>query len=98
MQLIQEASGKDVTYLDIPILQLIIDFKWETYTKAYFMIEFIKAIIFVVTFLIDLILVSPEGFQIKNSYEYWTACIVTRSICIVYMIDFAFHEFIQLRA
>ena len=36
MELIQEASVKDITYLDILVLQIITDFKWIAYTRAFF--------------------------------------------------------------
>lgn len=63
MLLIQEAATKDVTYLDIPTLQNVINFKWYAYTKDFFLIDFIKTLIFLVSFIVDIINISPEGYD-----------------------------------
>lgn len=96
MQQILQAANKDITYLDIPILQAVIDFKWNAYTREFFVIDFIKTIIFVMSFIIDIITLSPEGWK-EDSNDYFIACVVTRSICGVYMIDFFINEMRQLK-
>ena len=37
IQLFDELSDKDITYLDIELLQVIIRFKWDKYTYKYFL-------------------------------------------------------------
>lgn len=92
MLLIQAASEKDIHYLDISLLQTVIDFKWESYTKAFFLIQFIKTIVFIASFILDLLIMSPDGF-IEGTHQYFVGSVVTRAICTICLIDFTYYEF-----
>lgn len=59
------------------------------------MIDLIKTVVFVLSFIIDIITLSPEGWE-EDSYDYFIACVVTRSICGAYMVDFFINEMRQL--
>lgn len=37
---LQRIAALDVTYLDIPVLQAIVKFKWDAYTRSYLMRHF----------------------------------------------------------
>lgn len=74
---------------------MVIDFKWEAYTKVFFVKDLIKTIIFITSFIIDIITLSPDGWE-EDSNDYFIACVVTRSICGVYMLDFFFNECRQI--
>jgi hypothetical protein len=66
---------------------LIIDFKWETYTKSYYLLQFLKQIVFIVCFLTDITILGPDGY-IKGSDEYIKGNIATRTICLACVSDF----------
>ena len=94
MRVIQEISLSDITILDIPVLQAVINFKWDAYTKAHFVLYLVKTVIFMTCFIIDIIALSPDGFQDEPSQVLHTS-IVTRSICGIYMLDFIRSEIQQ---
>lgn len=52
--LILKASDRDITYLEITSLQKVIDFKWASYTKAFFLWRFGVLGLFIAGFLLDL--------------------------------------------
>lgn len=60
MLLIKEASDKDITFLEIPVIQMVINFKWKQYTEGFFMWQFSKLIVFIISFIADIILISPD--------------------------------------
>ena len=54
-KLVQQASDKDVTCLEIETLQTVIDYKWVKYTKGFFIKRFFLHLFFIFWLLIDLV-------------------------------------------
>lgn len=96
MKLIQEASNNDLSFLEIPVIQMVINFKWQHYTKGYFMWQLAKNLIFLASFILDLIFMNPKGLD-EGSHESMVGSIVTRSICGVIMLDHLHYEVKQLK-
>lgn len=92
MYLLSLVSQRDLAYLEIPILQTIITFKWLTYTRGYFMRQFIKALIFAVSFILDISLVNCNdpiySYEVEPD-SYLGAAIALRVICGAYILDLA---------
>lgn len=98
MQLIMKAADRDIRYLTIKVLQQIIAFKWHTYTKRFFIYQLILLGIFVVSFLIDIILMGPpDGGLDSSGTQYLIGAIVTRSICFLLILWFSYYEVRQMR-
>ena len=76
IQLFEELSDNDITYLDIELLQVIIDFKWNNYTLNYFQKSFVLWLIFILSLLID-IGFGIKKFQLENDYAFY----ISRGIC-----------------
>lgn len=51
---LQEASSKDISYLEVEVLQTIIKHKWSTYTQNYYLYQCIYMVVFIVFFVGDL--------------------------------------------
>jgi Ion transport protein len=98
MQLISKVSQRDLAYLEIPVLQAIINFKWHAYTKRFFVRQFLKTLLFIGSLIADIIFVSPRGFDPSDTGPYMRAQIVTRVICLMYIADFTKQEVKQLLA
>ena len=90
MQL-KDVSDRDVTYMDIPCIQAVIDFKWNTYTFWYFSYKFILLLMFVKSLLVDL-LICNNSFM-ENTIK---CQIASRSVCGVVISYFFFYEIRQL--
>jgi hypothetical protein len=60
MYLLSLVSGRDLGYLDVPLLQTVISFKWEAYTRGYFMGHFIKALVFILALVLDVTLTTDS--------------------------------------
>lgn len=67
------------------------------YTKPFFIWQFIKLLIFMSSFIVDIALMSPDfGFETDETF-YITGAIITRTICCIYMLDFIQHEIREFR-
>lgn len=98
MQLVQENSNKDVTFLEIPVIQMVVNFKWLKYTEEFFMWQFAKTIIFIISFLADVIVMSPDGgIEDAESGHYIASVVISRLVCCLIMVDHLIYEVKQLR-
>lgn len=91
MALIQEYSDRDITFLEIPVIQMVINFKWTRYTEGYFLAQFYKTILFLLSFVLDIIIQTPEEV-IVDGLTYFIITVVSRAICALVMLDHAFYE------
>ena len=57
---IDEITDNDITYLDIPAVMTIIDFKWDTYVFWYYAKQFAVFIFFVAALLVDLLICESQ--------------------------------------
>ena len=95
MYLLSLVSHRDLAYLEIPLLQTIITFKWLTYTKSYFMKQFLISLAFSIAFILDIALVSgttPEYNLDDSPDNYLAVSITLRVICGIYSRDLAWGE------
>ena len=60
INLVKSSSDKDITVLDIEAVQLVVQFKWKTYTRGYFFRRFLEALMFFISFIIDIIYTESE--------------------------------------
>jgi hypothetical protein len=78
---------------------MVVDFKWQKYTEEFFMFQFAKTIIFMASFLADIIIMSPEdGIEDPESGHYIASAIISRIVCSIIMIDHLLYEIKQLRS
>jgi hypothetical protein len=59
------------------------------------MYQFFKTIIFLLSFIVDIIVISPDGLD-SETLEYFIVCIASRAICFLVMFDHAIYETRQL--
>lgn len=55
IKIIRDLGKNDISYYEIEVLQAIIKFKWQTYTRKFFLWQFVIFIIFMIVFIVDLI-------------------------------------------
>jgi hypothetical protein len=84
-------ARRDASVLEIESFKLIIEFKWQNYTRAFFAVQLFLFLIFTVAFIVDVISISRVGFDVDNSVQ-----LVTRIICIVVTAIFALYEMVDL--
>lgn len=99
MNLIKDASEKDISYLELPIIQHVINFKWDTYTRDFFIFQFYKSLVFFGAFVADIITTSPDGYDYDPAHIgslYLVSNIITRGICTLYILDHIRYEYRQL--
>jgi hypothetical protein len=41
---------------------MVINYKWQTYTEGFFIKQFIKTLLFLITFIVEIVLTSEYGF------------------------------------
>jgi Ion transport protein len=97
MYLLSLVSLRDLSYLEIPLLQTIITFKWETYTRAYFMWQFYKCLLFILSLILDIALLNQAHYTMEGEpSSYLGVTIATRSACSLYILDHMLSECKQL--
>lgn len=62
-QLISNLSDRDITYLEITALQKIINFKWDTYTKSFYLKQLSLLVVFILGLLGDLIIFEDMALR-----------------------------------
>lgn len=67
IKIINDLSKTDISYYEIEVLQAIIKFKWQTYTRKFFLWQFAIFIVFVAVFITDLIFGS-KTFGLSKEY------------------------------
>jgi hypothetical protein len=90
VSIIMSMARRDASILEIESLKLIIEFKWQKYTRAFFAVQLFLFLIFTVAFIIDVISISRVGFNAENSLQ-----LATRIICIVVTFIFALYEMVD---
>ena len=95
MGMINDAAEKDLSYYKLPLIQQVIHYKWQAYTRTFFIFQFMKALAFIICFVADIILTNPEEGPdpTSDSKNYLTGVIITRSICSLYILDYFIYEF-----
>lgn len=66
IEFIDELSDIDLSFLEIEVLQVIVDYKWITFTKQFFIWQFLFLILFLASFIADLVLES-DTFKIAEN-------------------------------
>ena len=88
--IIMSMARRDASVLEIESIKLIIEFKWQNYTRAFFAVQLFLFLIFTVAFILDVISISRVGFDVENSVQ-----LATRIICIVVTVIFALYELVD---
>lgn len=70
---------------------MVINFKWKQYTEGYFMYQFYKTILFLISFITDIIVIGPEGLE-SDTLEYFIICLASRAVCGLVILDHAVYE------
>lgn len=96
MKLIQEEAEKDISILEIPVIQMVVNFKWQAYTKGFYIKQFIKTLFFLACFVVEIVLTSQYGFPDDDEYNARIAHIIIRSLCGLMIIDHVRYELRQL--
>ena len=65
--IIMSMARRDASVLEIESFKLIIEFKWQNYTRAFFAVQLFLFLIFTVAFIVDVISISRVGFDVENS-------------------------------
>jgi hypothetical protein len=73
---------------------MVINFKWQKYTLGFYIKQFAKAFLFILTFIIEIILTSPYGFKDDSDENdsAFSAHVITRSFCAIVMLDHIRYE------
>lgn len=95
MEIVQKESSRDLSYLQNPLIQHVINFKWNQYTRSFFILEFSKFALFILAFILDVIFISPDGFD-QSSDEARKANIAVRVVCGLLTLDNIRYELKQI--
>lgn len=74
------------TFFEKTCIQTIIDYKWETYTKWFFIIQFILFMVFILFFILDLFIVGINDTSIQP------VGITFKGICLAILSYFMYYE------
>ena len=86
---------KDETILELESIQIIIDFKWDSYAWKFFCIQLFLFICFIIAFIIDIAAVGKNSnvFASDDSNQ-----VVPRIISFGFMIPFTIYEIANIKA
>jgi hypothetical protein len=84
VKFVEDASKNDISFLEIPVVKLVINFKWITYTKDFFLLRFLEFILFFIFFILDIILTSKFD-SIDDYYSHLIFSLVTRSLSTLFL-------------
>ena len=87
-----QSLGRDLKYLDIESIKQIVRFKWETYTRDYFIRRFYIFLIFIFSLLLDFMYCSSDTDVIFNNNSELACNVSTQSLCSLVLIFFVIHE------
>ncbi len=64
-----EFANKDPSVLNIETVMIIIEFKWRSYAKKFFIAQLIVLLIFVLAFIVDIAAIAdnPAGFDVEDT-------------------------------
>jgi len=93
MKTLKIICERDISYLEIPLIQTIIKYKWFAYTRDFFIKKFIVLMVFIFTFILDLLFQSKHVFD-EGSSQLYPALLSVRIICILCVSFFGFYELI----
>jgi len=96
IQIIKELSETDISYLEIEVLQAIIKFKWEKYTRMFFFWQFLFLIVFFAIFITDMIFGSKDHGLSNENNEQLKGFIGTRVVCQVLILYFSYFEILHI--
>jgi hypothetical protein len=79
---------------------MVINFKWKQYTEGFFLYQFFKMLLFLASFIADIVMLSPDVTDQldPDSLQYTIANIVTRAVCGLIMLDHIIYELKQMLA
>ena len=88
-KILNQLVETDGTILEKESIQIIIDFKWDSYAWKFFTAQLLLFICFIIAFIIDIVAVSKNShlFSSKDSNQ-----VIPRIISIAIMIPFAIYE------
>jgi hypothetical protein len=94
-QMLNHLVEKDAMILERESIQIIIDFKWDSYAWKFFSVQLFLFICFIIAFIFDIVGVSNNShvFSSKDSSQ-----IIPRIISIAIMIPFAIYEIANIKA
>lgn len=90
--LVQQASDRDITCLEIETLQTVIEYKWINYTKGFFIWRFCFHLFFIFWLLLDLVFCSYTSPD-KGAQE--RTRIISKFMCSITILYFAQYELKQ---
>ena len=93
MRTLMKICEVDMSYLEIPLIQTIIKFKWETYTKRYFLFQSLVLITFIICFILDVIFKSKEYVEISNDTDQ-RGQLTVRIICCICVGYYSLYELV----
>lgn len=62
IELIKTMAERDSTILEVDAIKDIIEFKWQKYTRSFFAVQLILFLIFVISFIVDVVGISRSQF------------------------------------
>ena len=88
-KMLNQLVETDASILEKESIQIIIDFKWDSYAWKFFSVQLFLFICFIIAFIIDIVAVSKNShiFSNKDSNQ-----VIPRIISIAILIPFAIYE------
>jgi hypothetical protein len=86
-------AKNDPEILEIETIKAIIEFKWDTYTFQFFLIQLILMFIVVVAFIVDVAAIADNPWQVQSAD---LTQFVARIICMTTLSILNIYEFINI--
>eukprot|EP00347_Sterkiella_histriomuscorum_P003781 403362967 len=82
----------DLDIFESECIQFILDYKWDTYTNNFFLMQFTTFILFLIAYLIDLYFFVVQGSERQLSQQ-----LIVKLTCACTLMASAYYEFILMR-
>ena len=92
-------DSEDLALFEQEAIQIIIDYKWETYAKRFFLIKLFTYAVFLVTFFVDLETLHGNASEEADVHPRIKdlAFIIRKVICELIQLYFLMYEIVQFR-
>eukprot|EP00347_Sterkiella_histriomuscorum_P020584 403337249 len=82
----------DLDIFESECIQVILDYKWETYTNKFFLMQFTIFILFLIAYVIDIYFFVVQGSERELSQQ-----LIVKLVCASTLLGSGYYEFILMR-
>lgn len=92
MQLVDDLSNRDLSYLEVPSIQTVINHKWKKFTKSFYLRQFLLLLLFTLSLIIDLWTFADKEQSAPSDSWITTQRVLSRLVCSMAIAYFFYFE------